>query len=219
MALNYFDRYMVHQTDDMLNRERYQLTAVACLYVAIKIHSCANDRNAVAKAMSRLYHGNHKNALVDMETDILQTLKWKVNPPTMHQFAMKYILLHPLGRISKRTNDTLYQATRYQVELTLYVPRLLEQFKPSVLTFAALMNASERLGPLALPPYINEQWLSIMPIVNITPSDVEAAQRSLEEYFPKLPGMDQFDHYEEDEEEDSPGRRLGSASPTNVNFS
>lgn len=225
VALNYFDRYMFHQTSsNFLTREKFQLVSITSLYLAIKIHSICEDRSARAKALGALYYGKCFEAsddLADMETEMLQTLDWQLNPPTMHQFAMNYVVLHPLARVSDRFTSYLYEATRYQVELALYVPHLLEQFKPSVLAFAAMLNASEKVDPRVLTPGMKEQWCSIMPFVHMDPIQVSDAQAALTGAFPQLPDVDRFEAFRIDvsdhEEHDAiPMGRPGSVSPTNI---
>ena len=212
------------QMTELPTRDRFQLVAITSLFVAIKIHCMSDDLEAKAKALGMLFFGHQFDAkdVEAMELDMLQTLQWKLNPPTMHQFAINYSMLHPQGKVCPRTNFYLHEATRYQVELAIFVPNLLEKFKPSVLAYAATLNASEEVDSRVLKPRTQQQWRSLMthPAVQMDPTHVEEAQLALRELCPRLPEMDRFGDFRQD----SPGQdptaqrrgRCGTISPTNI---
>ena len=194
MALNYFCRYISkRQSSDSLTPEKIHRLAVTSLFLAIKIHSTSEEDlvEARARALSRLAYGHFEGReVLDMEEDLLQTLDWRLNPPTMHQFAMRYSQLHPLGRSDTRSTNYLYEITRYQVELAVLFPELIMNYKPSVLAYAAMLRAEDELNPRVLTIEMREKFLSLQPILDMEPSQVEEAKAALEVLIPQVPDIE-----------------------------
>eukprot|EP00984_Skeletonema_dohrnii_P011995 scaffold4823_cov82-Skeletonema_dohrnii-CCMP3373.AAC.6 len=155
VAANYFDRYTsvnaVSLDDNENALSTYHTVAVAALYVAIKLHatSCEVDdlQELRNQALSKILYGTPQPKLIlDMEMNMLQALEWAVNPPTLHQFAFMFHKFHPSRAICTEYEFYIYEATRYQVELVIFVPQLLVEFKPSIIAFAAMKNAEEKIA-------------------------------------------------------------------------
>lgn len=223
IALNYFDRYMFQQPSQYLKRrEKVQLVGVASIFVAIKAHSISEEHRTEtrARALGHLLRAYFEpKEVTDMEASLFQTLDWQLNPPTMHQFAIIYYMLHPLGKFCKESTLYLYDAARYQAELVAFHPSLFEKFTPSVLAYAAVLNAQENVGEI-LWPVLKENWLSLMSqpadLVSLDPTQVKEAQTALEEVCPHLPGMDVFEAARQVSSSDGCQDTQRVPSPTNI---
>lgn len=179
-----------------------------------------NLAEARARALSRLAYGHFEaREVLDMEKEMLQTLDWRVNPPTMHQFAIRFSGLHPLGRVDSASTDYLHEVTRYQVELAVFFPELMMNYKPSVIAYAAMLRAEEELDHRVLTFEMREKFLSLQAILKMEPAQVEEAKSALENLIPQVPDMNQ---YEDLKQEPTPTNvpvtteRDGSISPTGV---
>ena len=51
------------------------------------------------RALSWLAYGHFDaREILNAEKDMVQVLKWRINPPAMHQIDTKLTMIHPLGR-------------------------------------------------------------------------------------------------------------------------
>lgn len=215
IALNYFDRYIAKRANDLV-REMYQLVAMSALFLAIKIHGMTEDGCAAqTRALSRLCYGHFQGKQVlAMEQDILVVLEWFVNPPSMHQVAMALSQIHPLRYASPSNNSYVYEAARFQCELAVFLPDLLQAYKPSEIVFAAMLNAMEKVDPIILTCQMTAQFMSLlqMPQLGMNESRVTEAKAYMKRSFP-VPDLSMKLNPNEAVETQE---RLSSASPTNV---
>lgn len=235
VAISYFDRYISSQKscEDVHTKDKYQVIAVTTLFLAIKLHSISEDcliRNR-SLAMARLLYGHvDPQEIYEMEMDILEQLDWRLNPPTLHMFALNFSQLHPLGDCCSTTTSYLYEATRYQVELAIFIPALLERFTSSVIVYAALKNTEEKIAsenPHILTTDMKQSFDALMKdsFIAIDPTAVSQCQLSLQRLCPQLPSLEYFgsdtdstvfpsDDYnaQEDSKEETPS----AISPMNV---
>lgn len=212
IALNYLDRYISKRSIG-LAREMYQLIATSSLSIAIKVHSVCDDGTASrTKALRRLCCGHFadKAILATMEQDILETLEWFVNPPTLHGIALAFSQVHPLRLVSAQDNLYVYEAARFQCELAVFLPNLLLKYRPSEIAFAAMQNAMEKVDPIVLTDKIKTQFNSLLhhPETKMDPSKVEEVKAYMKRALPEM---------EDDAGEEPQRRSIGdSPSPTNV---
>lgn len=202
VAVNYFDRYISSQKscEDVHTKDKYQIIAVTSLFLAIKLHSMSEDClvESRARALTRLLYGNvNPKEIYEMEIEILLLLDWRMNPPTLHQFALNFSQLHPLGDCCSTTTSYLYEATRYQVELAIFIPALLAKFKPSVIAYAALKNAEEKIAsdnPHILTAEMKQSFETLMTDQTLAMdlTAVAQCQLLLQAVCPQLPGLEYF---------------------------
>ena len=232
VAISYYDRYMLCQqtAGELPEGDKIHLVAIAAIFLAIKIHSVnmsgssSKGKTARASALCNIYYGHFEARQVGaMEMDLCRVLKWKLNPPTMHQFAINFAMLHPLNKRCPRSTSYLYEAARYRAELVVFFPSLLAKFKPSVLAYAAILNASETLPPIVLTPDLQERWstLASHPAVRMDRSQVQEARVALENMRPKLSDIRRIEDLRGDNLSSSSGRQNaqandGRVTPTNV---
>lgn len=202
--MNYFDRYISSQIlcEGVHTKEKYQIVAITALFLAIKVHSMSEEClvESRSQVLSRLIYGQvNPQKIYEMERNILQILDWRLNPPTMHQFALNFSQLHPLGYCCSVTKSSyLYEATRYQVELAVFVPDLLTKFKPSDVVFAAMKNAEERIEtdcPGILTNEMKQSFERMLmedPSIIIDPNAVAQCQLLFKRVCPQLPDLGYF---------------------------
>lgn len=218
IGLNYFDRYISKRSPDGgLSREMYQLVAMSSLFLAIKVHGVAEEgpmsRN---RALSRLLYGHFEaEQILATEQDILVTLGWFVNPPTFHQVALAFSQVHPLRSVSASNNSYVYEASRFQCELAVFLPDLLQKYKTSEIVFAAMLNAMEKVDPSILTEELKDQFLSLMqiPDIGLNESKVADVKAYMKRAFP-VPDLSM--NLAPTHSDAEPQERLSSASPTNV---
>ena len=89
VAISYFDRFLGSSTPSanrvLSNINHIQLAFVACLVVALKVKAGLNvDTEFVSRVVCR--NGYSAQEINDMEIEVLQALRWKLNGPTAHDF-------------------------------------------------------------------------------------------------------------------------------------
>jgi len=105
-----------------------------------------------------LSRGHFNAALIEQtEKDILLTLNWRVNPPTMARFIHSYVQLCPswsgenFQPSAKIVHSELYEKARYFAELSVCVANIAFEYKPSIIAYATLlcaMDACQRSAPM-----------------------------------------------------------------------
>jgi len=221
VALNYFIRYsrvLMEQSNDSITTDMQKKIAIASLYVAIKVHSTGEEDvvDARTRALSRLLFGySEPRDILDMEKDMLQALDWRLNPPTMHQFAYSYSQLHPLCKTDTQLTDYLFEMTRYQVELAIFYPELMMNYKSSVIAYAAMLRVEEVFNDRVLPSELREKFLSLQSTLNADPSHVQEAMFAIETLIPNLPDYEEYMRMLLPNRGDRDGTN-GSISPNNV---
>jgi hypothetical protein len=226
VAINYVDHYTSINADS-LDDDTYQTLAATALFLAIKLHatSCEVDNlHKVRKqALSKIIYGlANPKKIYEMEMSILRCLDWCVNPPTLHQFAFMFYKFHPLRDTCSELGSYIYEATRYQVELAIFMPELLANFKPSVIVYAAIKNAEEKISadnPHILTADMKQSLEASMPSnsgVIVDPTAVAQCQMLLKRVCPELPDLDYFSDTMTDTLCCNKSSRTDSNSPTNV---
>eukprot|EP00985_Skeletonema_marinoi_P029056 scaffold26596_cov97-Skeletonema_marinoi.AAC.2 len=203
-----FDRYTlinaVSLDDDENALSTYHTVAVTALFIAIKLHatSCEVDdlqelRNRALSKM--LYDTPQPKTILDMEMNMLQALEWSVNPPTLHQFAFLFNKFHPSREICTGSESYIYEATRYQVELAIFVPQLLAKFNPSIIALAAMKNAEEKIAAgnphihiLTTDMKLSYEALTSRTCVVVDSTAVAQCQMLLKRVCPELPDLEHF---------------------------
>lgn len=208
----YFDSYISSQAscDGVHTKDKFQIIAVTSLFLAIKLHSMSEDRliESRSRALARLLYDHvDPQDIIEMEMEILVLLDWRLNPPTIHQFAINFSQLHPLRDCCSTTTSYLYEATRYQAELAIFSPELLETFKSSVIAYAALKNAEEKIAaenPHILTADMKQSFEARMtdPTTTFDSAAVDRCQLLLKRLCPQLPGLDDFSETETDRDSD-----------------
>jgi len=139
IAVSILDRFASSPSakEFLIHGKKFQLASLAAIYTAVKIH----EKEAISPALAaKLSGGVHtKEAIEKMEMRILQTISWRVNPPTAMWFAQSYLQLLNRGLDS---NNNLMRSIESQVAHSL----LKYEFctvRPSEIAAAAVLNTLE----------------------------------------------------------------------------
>lgn len=145
IAINYLDRFVVSPEGSKAKQDpqMYQLAAMTCLYMAVKIHE---PQAMDLQTVSRLSRGTYSpDEIKNMESCILFSLQWKLNPPTALSFARQFADLIPDDVLSQDVRQAAYDVTKYQTELAVNECELIS-VNVSVVAYCALMNSLESVG-------------------------------------------------------------------------
>lgn len=208
-ALSYLDRAAARKselTDDPLPKREYQRLAVTSLYMAIKLHGETDEkegprRKLGIKVFVELSRGFFdRDAIEATERSILQSLKWRINPPTCLRFLVSFLPLCPMWNSrddsgSKRTSHasvvaSMYDVSRYLTELSECVSFFTFQCKPSAVAYSAILCAMEALrNSSPLPDTVRFAFLSNMARASGYSADDEAIREvcfKLKEICPSM---------------------------------
>ena len=150
IAMNFLDRYMclpIHRAKRARsNRREYQLIAMSCLYIAIKITEPSVMNATMIASLSR---GVHKaEDIMCCERHILMSLKWRMNGPTPIQFANYMLQLLPQDVSTVKLSSKLGSDSSAQIE------RAIEDYacvplRSSTIAIAAVLNSLENVSDLS----------------------------------------------------------------------
>lgn len=134
ISFSYLDRFMDKYSCD---RTTFKLAAMTTLYMATKIF---NSRQITICSLAELSRGEFEMShIAEMETIILQTLEWRMHPPTSQCFINH---IHHLLPCTGQVSSAIYQRANFFAELALYDYSFVARER-SLITVAALMNAME----------------------------------------------------------------------------
>ncbi|KAL3795634.1 hypothetical protein HJC23_002041 [Cyclotella cryptica] len=168
-SMSYLDRFMStnHLTaaQALYSKKKYQLAAMTCLYMAIKLFEPMAMDTAL---LSEISHGCYDEEDIErMEQDILQALGWRMNGPTTHDMLSHLIMLLP--KATYRDDDSVASAlldfSRFQVEIAISDYGLALE-KPSVVALAAILNSAEGISEMLFSAQDRYQYLQS--IMNLT---------------------------------------------------
>jgi len=157
VSFSYLDRFVDKCSCD---RSAFKLAAMTTLYMANKIYG--GPHTLTIAALAELSRGEFEMSHIsEMEVIILQTLAWRLHPPTIQCFIESfytYIAIPSNGSMS----IAVYQRAIFFAELALYDYAFASQER-SLLAIASLMNAMEGMDNITL-----EQQNSFLDVINAT---------------------------------------------------
>ena len=202
IGMSYLDRYMCSKKGKKAlgDRKEYQLVAMTCLYVAIKLHEPLEMETSLLADLSRGCYTEMEFA--NMEQCILEGIEWRVSGPTPLAFVLHYLSFFP-DIISSAVVEAIFDYARYQTELAIG-DHYFVKCKPSVVGMAALMNALEGMDTLLMPERIvNRLVETIVMYTNVDLDEVETLQIRLSTILISLLGDADTKKYTKLLEEDS----------------
>lgn len=221
IALNYMDRVAAIRTmqDEVLDRKEFQLIAVAALYLAVKLHGEIDDHKNTnqrskleIKAFVELSRGLlSAEALQEKELEMLEMLKWQINPPTTVRIAATLLHLLPSWTTTSMATGSddphtahatvisaTYEMASYLTELSLCVSAISFQYRPSEIAYASLLCALEAVEKKVYIPYRVRHTFTtkVTAATNLTPqgvAPVRAFLRNLQQLHPDMFSAFSFD--------------------------
>jgi hypothetical protein len=223
IGMSYLDRYLCSEKGKSAlgDRKEYQLVAMTCLYIAIKLHEPLEMETSLLADLSRGCYTEMEFA--NMEQKILEALIWRVNGPTALGFVLHFLSFLPES-VHDSVITTVFDYARYQTELAV-ADHAFVKLKPSLVGMAALMNAMEGMETTLLPAKVQSKFVrAVEKMTSMDMDEVEEIQSRLstllisllsEDYTKQI---DQAIEEEDDEEEVEVGRKSASRafSPVSV---
>lgn len=157
VSFSYLDRFVDKCSCD---RNAFKLAAMTTLYMANKIYG--GPHTLSINALAELSRGEFERShITEMEVIILETLAWRLHPPTTQNFVesfYNYISILPNGSMSA----AVHQRAIFFAELALYDYAFACKGR-SLLAIASIMNAMEGLENITL-----EQQNTFLDVINET---------------------------------------------------
>jgi len=178
IGMSYLDRYMCSEVGKkaLADRKEYQLVAMTCLYIAIKLHEPLEMETSLLADLSRGCYTEMEFA--NMEKRILEAIEWRVSGPTPLAFVLHYISFLP-DTISTSVVEAIFDYSRYQTELAI-ADHYFVKTKPSVVGMAALLNALEGMDTNLIPERIQDRLVQVIILyTNMDIDEVEDIQMRL----------------------------------------
>lgn len=133
LTVNIIDRFLVLK---QVRRSKLQLLGVAALLVASKYEEIyPPEIRDLVYITDRAYN---KHEILEMETQILTTLKYNVTVPTVHSFLCRYLK-------AAHADRTMVQLSCYLAERSLQEFKMV-RFLPSVIAAASVLVARKSLN-------------------------------------------------------------------------
>ena len=202
IALSYLDRVVAIKTEKSgtaMHRREFQLVAVTCLYLAIKLHGETDvvdgpRRKLKINAFVELSRGLFTvETLEAKEREILEMLEWKVNPPTTVRIVATLLHLLPEWTVYDQpahpnTAKAIYEISRYLTELAVCVSSFSFNYRASEIAYASILCAMEVLqNKIHIPYDVRVEFLSkITDATKLAPHDVNAVRLLLIELRPSM---------------------------------
>lgn len=168
VSMSLFDRYLATR-GNRCNGSTALLASLTTLHIAIKVHEVRKIKISTLANLSRGQFGPRH--IEEMEWMVLNTLKWRIHPPTSMSFLSHLLLLLP-PQVSDACKEEIYAMSRYITELSVCDSSFVE-IDPSAVAFAAVLNSLEdRRFRRMISTNLRDQFLrSIWTHVGIRPDD------------------------------------------------
>jgi hypothetical protein len=155
--MSYLDRYLCSEKGKSAlgDRKEYQLVAMTCLYIAIKLHEPLEMETSLLADLSRGCYTEMEFA--NMEKTILEAVEWRVSGPTPLAFVLHFLAFLP-DSLNTGVEEAIWDYARYQTELAI-AEHAFVKVKPSVVGMAALLNAMEGMDTTLLPERVQERFV------------------------------------------------------------
>eukprot|EP00578_Thalassiosira_sp_NH16_P017964 CAMPEP_0181107562 /NCGR_PEP_ID=MMETSP1071-20121207/17155_1 /TAXON_ID=35127 /ORGANISM="Thalassiosira sp., Strain NH16" /LENGTH=342 /DNA_ID=CAMNT_0023191091 /DNA_START=266 /DNA_END=1294 /DNA_ORIENTATION=- len=148
IAMAYFDRFMSTDTKRahaaLVSRREFQLAFIACLVIALKCRAGMQvDSDFVSDTICQgLYDAKE---IMDMESEVLSALQWRLSGPSTHEFIRGFLELLPVmvGRDSMIAQ--LKSLANVQVEEAVLDYSTALRSSPSSVAYTALLAAMSKM--------------------------------------------------------------------------
>eukprot|EP00957_Ditylum_brightwellii_P069304 5261454-Ditylum_brightwellii.AAC.1 len=101
IATSYLDRFLMTKSGvpALHNKNTFQLVAMTCLYIAIKLFEPEVINPAIVSFLSENLYSEKQ--ITEMEMVILSALQWRVQPPTALAFVRHFLALVDMDDTSR----------------------------------------------------------------------------------------------------------------------
>jgi Cyclin, N-terminal domain/Cyclin, C-terminal domain len=149
IAMNYFDRVLSRSNALPNSKSEIQLLALSCFYLSVKLFQAGPILSTEQICMISGFVFV-PSQIVEMEQKILRTLDWCLYPPTALEFLEPYLqILLCCNNLPLQffASEILETAEEFVNEMTLDYYFIANQFLPSHIAVAALVNAIFTIVP------------------------------------------------------------------------
>ena len=172
VAAYYLDLSLINGL--VVSRREFQLAAMTALQLAIKLYD-----STIVKLDSMVKLGRglfNEQDVITMEIKMLKALNWHVHPPTPVCFLRQFLRLLPASVIPL-TRYLIAEVTRFISEISVCLYKFVK-YPPSVIAYAGMLLAIERIDDATLPYWQRQQIFELMASVaglhHTSPPVVEA---------------------------------------------
>ncbi|KAL3795631.1 hypothetical protein HJC23_002038 [Cyclotella cryptica] len=165
VSMSYLDRFLSKSRPSarraLKYKKDYQLAAMTCLYIAIKLFEpLAMDTGLLSSISQGCYT---ESDISEMEQEILTSLGWRMNGPTPQDFLSHIIDLLPSSvyTYDESIPVTLSDFSRFQIELAVSDYDL-SLHKPSVLALASILNSAAGVDDRMFPTQSRLEYLQFI---------------------------------------------------------
>jgi len=136
-AFSFLDRFV---DQCFCDRTAYKLASMTCLYMATKMF---NTKQMSISSLANLSRGEFStHHIAEMERLILETLKWKMNPPTVQAYLQRLWTLVPC---TESLRQIILSKANFFAELCVFDFQLLSFHDRYQIAIACLLNSMEGL--------------------------------------------------------------------------
>ena len=192
IAMSYLDRFLRTPAglEVCQNQDLFKLAAMTCHYTTIKIHEPPAVPPEVISEMS--LGAFSVEQAEDMEFVILQSIGWRVNPPTSYAFLRQFLYLIPVGLMTVERKEAAYEAAVEQLDFALRDRHFVKD-KESDIAMSALLNALKAQCGDDAEKYV-AIWSIVMKAANLDTRIVLSTQSRLKALADSMEGdVESFD--------------------------
>eukprot|EP00558_Chaetoceros_sp_UNC1202_P003688 CAMPEP_0197233956 /NCGR_PEP_ID=MMETSP1429-20130617/1850_1 /TAXON_ID=49237 /ORGANISM="Chaetoceros sp., Strain UNC1202" /LENGTH=366 /DNA_ID=CAMNT_0042692275 /DNA_START=67 /DNA_END=1167 /DNA_ORIENTATION=- len=136
VSMSYLDRYL---SSRRVNKKIFQLAAMTCLYLAIKLYEPTTLKISSLVGLSRgFFTADH---IIAMEESILSALNWRMHPPTVMGAARQFLSLMS-SEVDPQSKIDIIELSRFLSELSV-CDYFFVTHKPSSIGLACILTAFE----------------------------------------------------------------------------
>jgi len=147
IATSYLDRFLMTKSGvpALHNKNTFQLVAMTCLYIAIKLFEPEVINPAIVSFLSENLYSEKQ--ITEMEMVILSALQWRVQPPTALAFVRHFLALVDMDDTSR---GIITKVTRIQIDHAITSHNFID-VNPSLIAAASILNTIELMDRKSLP--------------------------------------------------------------------
>jgi len=148
VSASYLDLVLTKERTILYSRRTFQLTAMTCLYLAMKVYDTSFVK---LESLIKLGRGLFTvDDVIQMEDRILtQIFKWKLHPPTAMCFLRHYTRLFP-STLSPSISYMISEVSRFIAEISVCLYKFVK-YRPSAIAMSALIIAIDGIDSSSLP--------------------------------------------------------------------
>lgn len=179
VSMSFLDRYL---STRRVNKKIFQLAAMTCLYLSIKLYEPGSLKVSSLIGLSRGFFT--KEHIISMEESILTVLDYRLHPPTVMGFIRDFISLLS-DNVDERLHIDIYELATFLSELSVcdyfFVGKM-----PSNVALACVLTAFEGMSHDRLPRACRQEFVDDifrLAKINCTVNEVHQCRLRLRDVY------------------------------------